>query len=132
LDVAALAFGVDGVEGERRLPRSGQSGEDHQLVPGDDQVDVPEVVLPGAFDDYVCVLRRPRRAGPTAPTFRHGLSFFPDSGRGQTRTPPRPPAEASRGTPWRRGAARPGGRAAPPPARTAGPGPPSSSPAPGP
>ena len=32
LDVAALALGVDRVEGERRLARPGQAGEDDQLV----------------------------------------------------------------------------------------------------
>ncbi len=32
LDVAALALGIDGVEGERRLARAGQAGEHHQLI----------------------------------------------------------------------------------------------------
>ena len=131
LDVAALALGVYGVEGERRLARSGQPGEDHQLVPGNGQVDVPEVVLAGAPDHDVGVLRRPRRAG-AASSLRHGLSFFPCSATGQTRTRPRRPAEATGGTPWRRDAARPAGPAAPPRARTAGRGQPSSSPSPGP
>ena len=34
LDVAALALGVDGVEGERRLARAGQAREDDELVAG--------------------------------------------------------------------------------------------------
>ena len=33
LDVAPLPLGVDRVEGERRLPRPGQAGDDHQPVP---------------------------------------------------------------------------------------------------
>ena len=45
LDVAALALGVDGVEGERGLARAGQPGDDHQLVARDLDVDVLEVVL---------------------------------------------------------------------------------------
>ncbi len=44
-DVAALALGIDRVEGERRLARARQAGEDHQLVARDRQVDVLEIVL---------------------------------------------------------------------------------------
>src|SRR3712207_7144727 len=35
LDVPALALGVDGVEGQARLPRPRQAGEDDQPVAGD-------------------------------------------------------------------------------------------------
>ena len=45
LDVAALALGVDRVEGERRFARARQAGEDHQLVARNRQVDVLEIVL---------------------------------------------------------------------------------------
>ncbi len=45
LDVAALALGVEGVEGERRLARARHTGDDHQPVPRDLQGDVLEVVL---------------------------------------------------------------------------------------
>ena len=48
--IPALTLGVDGVEGQGRLARTGQAGEHHQLVPGDGQVDVFQVVLPGPFD----------------------------------------------------------------------------------
>ena len=48
LDVAPLAFGVQRVEGERRLARSRQAGDDHQLVAGDVDVDFLEVVHAGA------------------------------------------------------------------------------------
>ncbi len=44
LDVAALAFGVQRVERERRLARARQPGDHHQLVARDVQVDVLEVV----------------------------------------------------------------------------------------
>ena len=52
LDVAALALGVDGVEGERRLPRAGEAGEDDQPVAGYDEVDALEVVLAGTANRY--------------------------------------------------------------------------------
>ncbi len=51
LDVAALALGVDGVEGERALAGAGEAGDDDELVAGDVDVDVLEVVLAGAADD---------------------------------------------------------------------------------
>ena len=44
LDVAPLPFGVDRVERERRLARSGQAGDHHQLVARDVDVDVLQVV----------------------------------------------------------------------------------------
>ncbi len=51
LDVAPLTFGIDGVEGERRLAGAGETGEDHQLVPRDLEVYGLEVVLTRAADD---------------------------------------------------------------------------------
>ena len=45
LHVATLALGVDGVEGQRGLPRSGQAGEDDQPVPGELDGDVAQVVF---------------------------------------------------------------------------------------
>ena len=50
LDVAALTFGIDGVERERRLPRSRKPGDHDHLVPRDADVDVLEVVLARTFD----------------------------------------------------------------------------------
>ncbi len=44
-DVTALAFGIDGVEGERGLSGARQAGEHDQLVARDLEVDVLEVVL---------------------------------------------------------------------------------------
>ncbi len=50
LDVAALALGVDGVEGERGLARPGQAGDHHQAVPRQAEMQVSEVVLAGPRD----------------------------------------------------------------------------------
>ena len=43
-DVAALAFGIDGVEGERGLAGAGQAGDHDQLLARQVEVDVLEVV----------------------------------------------------------------------------------------
>ena len=61
LHIAALPFRVHRVEGKARLARSGQAGNDDQLVARDGHVDVFQVVLAGAFDDdsvlcHNCVL----------------------------------------------------------------------------
>jgi len=48
LDVAALALGVDRVEGERRLARPRQPGHDDEPVARDVDVDVLQVVDAGA------------------------------------------------------------------------------------
>ena len=50
LDVAALALGVDGVEGERGFARAGQAGEHHQRVARNVEIDILEVVLARAAD----------------------------------------------------------------------------------
>ena len=49
LDVAALSLGIDGVKGQGALTRTGHAGDNNQLAPGDGDVDVLEVVLPGPF-----------------------------------------------------------------------------------
>ena len=51
LDIAALALGIDGVEGEARLARAGQTGDDYEPVAREGKRDVLEVVLPGPRDD---------------------------------------------------------------------------------
>ena len=48
LDVAALPLGVDRVEGKARLAGAREPGDHDQRVPGQLDVDVLEVVLPGA------------------------------------------------------------------------------------
>jgi hypothetical protein len=50
LDVASLPLGVDGVEGQRGLPRTGEAGEDDQFVAGQLDREVLQVVLTGAPD----------------------------------------------------------------------------------
>jgi hypothetical protein len=52
-DVPALAFGVDGVERQRRLPRAGQASEHDQLVAWERDVDVFEVVLARPADRQI-------------------------------------------------------------------------------
>ena len=51
LDVAALSFGVDRVEGERGLARAGGSRDDREGASRDLEVEAFEVVLPRAADD---------------------------------------------------------------------------------
>ena len=48
LDVAALALGVDRVEGKARLAGPGEAGDADQGIPREPDGDVLEVVLPGA------------------------------------------------------------------------------------
>jgi hypothetical protein len=50
LDIAALAFGIDGVEGERALARAGQAGQHDKLLAWQVEGDVLEVVLARAAD----------------------------------------------------------------------------------
>ena len=58
LDVAALALGIDGVEGKRGFAGAGQPGEHHELVAGNVEIDIFEVVLAGAADrNHAAVLR---------------------------------------------------------------------------
>ena len=54
-DVAALAFGVDGVEGERGFAGAGDSADDGEGVVGDVDVDALEVVGAGAADCYLVI-----------------------------------------------------------------------------
>src|SRR4029078_11531236 len=56
LDVAALTLGVDRVEGKARLAGPGEAGDHDQRVARQLEVDVLEVVLPRATNDYL--LRR--------------------------------------------------------------------------
>ncbi len=45
LHIAALALGVDGVEGERALARAGEAGDHRERVAGDAHIDVAQIVL---------------------------------------------------------------------------------------
>ena len=51
-DVTSLSFGENRVERQRGFSRARQSGNDHQLVVGDADLDIFEVVDPGSFDVY--------------------------------------------------------------------------------
>ncbi len=55
LDIAALAFGIDRVEGERGFARAGKSGEDDQPVARQFERDVLQIVLARALnrDDFL-------------------------------------------------------------------------------
>jgi hypothetical protein len=53
-DVAALAFGVDGVEGEGGLAGAGEAGDHGESVARDADVDVAQIVLARAADGDVC------------------------------------------------------------------------------
>ena len=62
LDIAALAFRIDGVEGERGFARARQPGEHHQPVARNIEIDVFEIVLAGAADgDDARIARIPGR-----------------------------------------------------------------------
>ena len=51
LHIPPLALGIDGVEGQGGLAGAGEARHDHQLVPGDGDVDVLQIIGAGAFDD---------------------------------------------------------------------------------
>jgi hypothetical protein len=53
LDVAALALGEQGVEGQGRLPGAGRPGDDDQLVAGQRDVDGLQIVLGRPLDAYL-------------------------------------------------------------------------------
>jgi hypothetical protein len=72
VEVAALAFGVQDVEGESRLPRTAQPGDDDEVVAREFQAHVAEIVLVGPDDAHdaaavgnsghaLALLARPRR-----------------------------------------------------------------------
>ena len=48
---SSLAFGIDGVKGERGFARAGKAGDDREGVPGNFDADVLEVVLARSPND---------------------------------------------------------------------------------
>ena len=60
LHVAALALGVQGVEGEGRLTRAGQTGDDHELVARNIEVDILQVVRARAAHADAALLQHRR------------------------------------------------------------------------
>src|SRR5207237_10279265 len=97
----------------------GRPGEADGLVAGDRQVDVFEVVLARPPDHDLGVLQR-LIAGGVLVSHRRGPSSGWSSACATCPTRRRPPAAGPPGTPSRRDEARRAGRAVPPPARTAG------------
>ena len=64
IHVAALPFGADRIESQRRLAAARQAGDDHQAVAGNLQVDVLEVVDPGSgYRDLLALSHVMRLAG---------------------------------------------------------------------
>src|SRR4029079_11519163 len=79
LDVPALPFGVDGVEGERGLAGSGEPRDADQRVSGQANGDVLEVVLAGAVNDQlVCRCHYPQ-CSPGPRTNTRSLSGDPEA-----------------------------------------------------
>jgi hypothetical protein len=52
LDITTLSLRIDSIEGERAFPRSRDTGDYDELVPGYGDVYVLKVVLPGALNNY--------------------------------------------------------------------------------
>ena len=51
--VPALAFRIERIERERGFAGAGDARYDDQLIPGDRDADIFEVVLAGTFDDDI-------------------------------------------------------------------------------
>ena len=50
LHIASLPFGIQGVKNQARLAGTRQAGHDHQLVPGQDDIDTAQIVHAGVPD----------------------------------------------------------------------------------
>ena len=74
LDIAALALGIDGVEGERRLAGARQAGEHDQPVARQVEVDILEVVFPRPADGKE--LARGRAGLGHGSLFRRGFAAW--------------------------------------------------------
>jgi hypothetical protein len=72
LDVAALALGIDRVEGERGLARAGQAGQHDEAVARQVDVDVLEIVLAGAANGDELARGTGRRLVGHGTLFRKG------------------------------------------------------------
>src|SRR3954462_11650478 len=65
-EVAALSFGIQRPERERRLSRSGHAGEDNKGVAGNLKRDVLEVMFAGSADLNEAAVGFRVRSGPAA------------------------------------------------------------------
>jgi hypothetical protein len=52
LYVAALSLGIYGVESQRAFSGARNAGDNHQLVPGDNNIYILKIVLSGTLDEY--------------------------------------------------------------------------------
>ncbi len=77
LDIAALALGIDRVEGQRRLARTRQARDHHQSVARNREADILQIMLARADDMNRPLRRLPgglRRACRAGPALARGLS----------------------------------------------------------
>ncbi len=85
LDVAPLALGVDGVEGQGGLAGAGHPGDHRDGPVGNLEVDVFQVVHPGAADaDGVVRLGQGAGAGGGSGFRGHGSNWAPEGEPGRT------------------------------------------------
>src|SRR5690606_38779044 len=97
LDVAALALGVDGVEGERRLAGTRQPRDHDEAVTRDLDVYVLQIVLAGAADNQRFVTHRSwLKTGSPPGEDRAGSGYTPERSPGSA-APGVAPAERARG-----------------------------------
>ena len=83
LDVAALALGIDGVEGERGFARAGQPGEHHQGVARNVEIDILEVMLARAADrDHAMVAAARGLLRAVEQVVHAKTGFFPAAANG--------------------------------------------------
>ena len=94
LDIAALALGIDRVEGERGFAGAGQPGEHHELVARQVEIDVLEVVLAGAADGERAAVARIFRAAVFHAAISGGREFCPSCRTGRSFPHPLVPAKA--------------------------------------
>ena len=85
LDIAALALGIDGVEGERGFAGARKPGDHHELFPGQVEGDVLEVVLPRAADRDEFGGHYPSNVGAQGPFNKPRKGLVPRSLRGKGR-----------------------------------------------
>ena len=64
LDVTALAFGVEGIEGQRAFAGAADAGEDDELIARQVEVDVAEIVFARAANDDGAVVHNTNAAVP--------------------------------------------------------------------
>ncbi len=91
--VAALALGIDGVEGEARFAGAGEAGDDHEPLARKIERDVLEVVLAGAADGDELGGHCPSNVGGAGPINKARKGLVPkrlggkgrDLGRGRCR-----------------------------------------------